>query len=189
VNQDVTRILEAAIEVFDEKGLHFTMDELASRLGMSKRTLYELVSGKERIVELLVEKTFASIKEQEKAILADGSLDTAQKFRRILALMPSFGVRIDYRKVHEIRRYFPDQYENIRNHLDSDWEITLDLVEAGVAEGRFAPVNAAVLKELLYSTMETMLNDKFLAQNNLSYEDALCQILDIVFDGLLRRTE
>jgi hypothetical protein len=57
----------------------------------------------------------------------------------------------------------------------------------GIAEGVFRPVNTAVLREILYSTMETMLTDKFLLQNNLTYEEALNQTLDILFSGLLSR--
>jgi AcrR family transcriptional regulator len=183
----LSRILEAALEEFDEKGLRFTMDELAQRLGMSKRTLYEQVDGKEKIIELLVEETFRSIKDQERAILADTALPVADQLRRVLSIMPQFGVQLDYRKAWEIRKAYPAQYEGIQKHLAGDWETTLTLVEKGIAEGVFRPVNTAVLREILYSTMETMLTDKFLLQNNLTYEEALNQTLDILFSGLLSR--
>ena len=35
-----SRILEATLRVFNRKGLKFTMDDIASELSMSKKTIY-----------------------------------------------------------------------------------------------------------------------------------------------------
>ena len=40
------RFLEATIKVFNKKGLKFTMDDIANKLGVSKRTLYENIDIK-----------------------------------------------------------------------------------------------------------------------------------------------
>ena len=34
-------ILEATIEQFNEKGIKFTMDDVAKRIGISKKTIYK----------------------------------------------------------------------------------------------------------------------------------------------------
>ena len=34
------QILDAAIEAFNEKGVKFTMDDIAKALGISKKTIY-----------------------------------------------------------------------------------------------------------------------------------------------------
>ena len=36
------RIMEATIDEFNEKGVKFTMDDLAKRLTMSKKTIYKV---------------------------------------------------------------------------------------------------------------------------------------------------
>ena len=42
-----TKILEATIKVFNKKGLKFTMDDIASELSMSKKTIYTVFKDKE----------------------------------------------------------------------------------------------------------------------------------------------
>jgi AcrR family transcriptional regulator len=43
-------IIKAAVQIISNNGLNFSMDELASKLKMSKRTVYEQVSSKENLV-------------------------------------------------------------------------------------------------------------------------------------------
>ena len=43
------RIYEATIEEFREKGFKFTMDDMARRLGVSKKTIYQVVRDKETL--------------------------------------------------------------------------------------------------------------------------------------------
>ena len=43
-------ILEATIQAFQKKGLKFTMDDLASFLGISKKTIYTVFPDKNSLV-------------------------------------------------------------------------------------------------------------------------------------------
>ena len=49
------KIINATIDIFREKGVKFTMDDIANKLGVSKRTLYENIDSKETILSLLVD--------------------------------------------------------------------------------------------------------------------------------------
>lgn len=40
-------ILDATLRVFDQKGLKFTMDDLAKELSISKKTIYTVYDDKE----------------------------------------------------------------------------------------------------------------------------------------------
>ena len=50
-----SRIITAALVEMDEHGVRFTMNNLAARLGISKRTLYEHFDSKEVLVEAIVD--------------------------------------------------------------------------------------------------------------------------------------
>ena len=41
------KIINSTIDIFREKGVKFTMDDIANKLGVSKRTLYENINSKE----------------------------------------------------------------------------------------------------------------------------------------------
>ena len=47
------KIVNATINIFKEKGVKFTMDDLANNLGVSKRTLYENIDSKETLLNLI----------------------------------------------------------------------------------------------------------------------------------------
>ena len=51
-NIEVTKekILQATISEFSKKGLKFTMDDIANKLGMSKKTLYNIYDSKEMLL-------------------------------------------------------------------------------------------------------------------------------------------
>ena len=48
------KILEATIKVFNRKGLKFTMDDIASELSMSKKTIYTVFRDKESLFYQMV---------------------------------------------------------------------------------------------------------------------------------------
>ena len=58
-------ILEATIQAFQKKGLKFTMDDIASLLGISKKTIYTVFPDKNSLVLEMVDYCFSSIKESE----------------------------------------------------------------------------------------------------------------------------
>ena len=70
------KVMEATISEFNEKGIKFTMDDLAKRLGMSKKTIYALFNDKETLFIETVHYCFDMIKLSEMQIIEDESLDT-----------------------------------------------------------------------------------------------------------------
>lgn len=54
---DLTRLLEVAVEVFDERGYDGTsMEDLSRRLGIAKSAIYHHVSGKEELLRLALDR-------------------------------------------------------------------------------------------------------------------------------------
>ena len=62
-------ILAAAIEEVTLRGLRFTMQDLATRLRVSKRSIYENFSSKEELVSYMVDAILTDMSTQEQAIL------------------------------------------------------------------------------------------------------------------------
>jgi len=181
----IDRIFFGAIEEFREKGIKFTMDSLASRIGISKRTLYETVPSKINLVELVIDRTFADVKSQQKEIFENDELSLTDKLKLLFTIVPSYSEKIDYRRVIEIKRSYPHLYEKISNNLNSDWDRTIALLEEGMDAGVIRRKNLIVLKALLVEIFERMLDGNFLIQNSITYEMAMKETLSIVFEGIL----
>ena len=181
----IDRIFYASIEEFRENGIRFTMDSLAARLGISKRTLYETVPSKTDLIEMVIDRTFADIKKQQREIFENKEMTLVNKLKRLFTIVPSYSEKIDYRRVNEIRRAYPQLYQKIQDHLNGDWDRTIALLEEGMNAGIVKRNNIVVLKVLLVEIFEKLLDGTFLIQNNISYETAMKETLSIIFEGIL----
>ena len=62
-------ILENTLKVFNQKGLKFTMDDIAREMSISKKTIYTVFKDKEALFFASVDYMFDSVKEAEQALL------------------------------------------------------------------------------------------------------------------------
>ena len=169
------KIVNATINIFKEKGVKFTMDDLANNLGVSKRTLYENIDSKETLLNLLVDDIFDSITEKGKEILNDATIDNLEKLKRIFTLLPTSYDAIDYTKIHEVK---------IMNRLDLAWEHTNILVKKCIDEGLIKKVNIYLMKSVLIGSIRIILEDNNLRKEKIDYSETMKNIVDIMFDGL-----
>ena len=181
----VERIIGGAIEEFKDVGIRFTMDSLSRRLGMSKRTIYEVVSSKKELFELVVDHTFADVKKQQRKIFENDQLGLLEKIEQLFGIVPSYSDRLDYRRVAEIRHIFPGLYDKIVRNINNDWDQTITLLEEGMNAGVIKKKNMVVLKALLCEAFEKLLDGDFLIANQISYEVALKETISIIMDGLV----
>ena len=126
-------ILEATIKAFQKKGLKFTMDDLASLLGISKKTIYTVFPDKNSLVLEMVDYCFSSIKESEQKVLQDLSLDTVGKIRAILGVLPEGYRELDLRQLYQLKERYPEVYEKVKSRLETGWESTISLLDQHVS--------------------------------------------------------
>lgn len=179
------KILDATICVFNRKGLKFTMDDVASELSMSKKTIYTVFRDKESMFLDMVDYCFDSIKESEQQVLEDESLDTVEKIRKILGVLPESYQDIDLRQLYSLKDKYPKIYKKVEGRLENGWENTIALLGQGMAEGKIRKIQIPILKTMLEATLEQFLQRDVLLQNQIAYNDALDEVVNILVDGIL----
>lgn len=177
-------ILEGTIKAFNEKGLKFTMDDVAKTLGMSKKTIYTVFRDKESMFLAMVDYMFDSIKESEMHIVEDESLTTLEKIRRILGVMPEGYRDVDFRQLYLLKDKYPVIYKQVERRLETGWETTIVLLEQGMEEGVIRRVRIPLVKMMLEATLEQFFQRDVLIQNGISYLDALDEVVGILVDGI-----
>lgn len=180
-------ILEGTIVVFNRKGLKFTMDDVAKALSMSKKTIYTVFDDKESLFLTMVDYIFDKIKESERRVLEDESLDTLEKIRRILGVMPEGYREIDLRQLYALRDRFPQIYARVEERLENGWESTIALIARGIEEGAIRPVPIPLVKMMMEASLEQFFQRDILIQNQMNYVDALEQVVDILVYGIAAR--
>lgn len=178
------KILEGTLEVFNQKGLKFTMDDLAGHLGISKKTIYMVFRDKEALFLAMVDYLFATIKEAEQNVVEDESGNTLEKIRKILGVLPEGYKDVDFRQLYMLKEKYPRIYEKVEEHLETGWETTIALLEQGVAEGVIRPVRIPILKMMLEASLEQFFQRDVLIRNRISYQEALDEVVNILVDGI-----
>lgn len=179
------KILEATIRVFNRKGLKLTMDDIASELSMSKKTIYTVFKDKESLFGEMVDYCFDKIKESEIKIICDKNMTTMEKIRAVLCVLPEGYKEIDYSKLYCLKSKYPKIYNKVEYRLQSGWENTINLIKQGISEGVIRPININVFKTMMESTIGQFFQRDVLIQNNISYVEALEEVVNILVDGIV----
>ena len=179
--------MEGTIQAYCEKGLKFTMDDVAKVLGMSKKTIYTVFRDKESLFLTMVDYMFDSIKESEQRVLADDNLSTVEKLRQMLGVLPDGYKDLDFRQLYLLKDKYPTIYKQVEKRLETGWETTIGLIEQGMEEGVIRRVQIPIVKIMLEASLEQFFQRDILIQNQIAYKDALQEVVDILVDGIQTR--
>lgn len=181
-------VVEAATEEFRQKGLAFTMADVAKRLHISKKTIYTVYASKEALLEAMVTQGFARIHAQKRAVLDSGA-PLCDKLRRVMIALPEEYRTLDFRRLEPLGARYPRVAAQLKRELTINWEPTLALLEEGVRGGELRPVSREVLRLMVIGSIQTFLDSGALRQAGIGYEEALDCMMDILIGGLAARKE
>lgn len=178
-------ILEGTIDEFNEKGFKFTMDDIAKRLRISKKTIYVAFQDKETLFFEMVDYCFQAIKESERKIYEDSKLTVVQKIEKILIVLPDRYQSLDFRLIYEMEEKYPRIFQKIKQRIESDWETTISLFEEAMNQGKMKRLPMPIIKAIVEASIERFISSRVLIENDISYEEALSTMVEIIMSGLL----
>src|SRR5262245_41222223 len=140
-------LLDAALSVFFEKGFAAArLDDIATRAGVSKGTVYLYFHSKEDVFKALVRAIPQANVEQVRAVAADTSIPADELLERVMRFIGSF-LR-DERMLKFPRLIiaeagnFPQLAEIYKREVISRGiEIFSTIIKRGISEGRFRDVD------------------------------------------------
>lgn len=179
------KVLQSAVLQYQEKALKFTMDDVAKAAGISKKTIYTVFKDKEDLLCGIVDMTFDSVKAAENEISSRKNQSIVNQLRAILSVMPESYMDIDFSQLHELKGKYPAVYEHLQYRMENGWEKTLDLIEEGMKQGMVRKCNVVLFKSIYEATLESFFQKDLLDKTNLSYQEALNQVVDILIEGIL----
>lgn len=178
------KILNAAIAEFAEKGLKFTMNDVAGRLTMSKKTLYTIYESKEAMLLALADYCFRDIKRSEQEIVKDPSLSIIEKIEKIMVVLPEKYQNIGLSNLYQLKEKYPHVYRSVEQYLDMDWDATISLIEQGIDRGEVRPVSIPIIKSMLEGTISHFFASNVLIESGISYEEALQEMIQVLIHGM-----
>ncbi|TCP21866.1 TetR family transcriptional regulator [Scopulibacillus darangshiensis] len=179
------RIINAFIEEIQANGLKFSVDDLANRIGISKRTLYKYFSSKAEILDCIIDDTFQEIDEKAKAIIQNGQLSMPEKIKGVITTLPDHYELLDLKLLGQMKQYYPEQWAKMDELLKDDWELLRNLIEQGIREGVIIELNVSLVMKVILESINSTLDQSFYMENRITVSEALSEIVNILFYGLI----
>lgn len=175
--------VSTAMALYCDHGLHFTMQQVAEKMHVSKKTIYTVYPSKEALLLDMVDALFSSI-HRRKQELIDAPGPIKERIRAVIIAMPEEYAALDFRKLDILDEKYPAVAQRVRWHLETGWEPTIALLEEGMAQGCIRRVSVPVLKRMISASIESLLAGQASEETGASYAETLETMIDIIMNGI-----
>ena len=178
------KVITAALEEVRVHGLRFTMADVTRRLRMGKSSLYKLVPSKDQLIADMQSYLMDTFNAQSRSIRS-ASLpleEKVQKFVRAYLKMMQPLTASGY--FEDLKLLYPDEYAHWEIFYREKVEDVIGLLQEGVEAGLIRPVRLPVVQHCLYVSAMALADPVFLQQYDLTYQQAVETLEDVLFHGI-----
>jgi AcrR family transcriptional regulator len=177
-------ISKTAVDLIVENGFtQTTMRQIAVAVGMGKSTLYDYFTSKDDIVVYVFHEHMSNLIQRAKAIIAqEGS--AAEHLHLVMKMHLAYLLenRAFYlRLAFEAQRLNVESQQRIQVDRYAYQDLIKDLIEQGIAEGCFRPVDPTMAMKTVMSIMTPVV---YTSRPSGAPEEMLESGLDIILTGL-----
>ncbi|MDH3973917.1 MAG: TetR/AcrR family transcriptional regulator [Deltaproteobacteria bacterium] len=183
------RIIDTAKKRFFTYGYRkVTMDEIASDLGISKKTLYKHFAGKEEVAcEVLgqFQEEMARLFEEKKKTISD----PVERFEVLVVEITRLRSSMNNRFPADIKQDIPDLWREIERFRQVQiMKNIAENLEEGIKKGRIREgLNTQIATKLYLAAIQSIMQPDLLEQMNISVEEALSNISSIFLNGVKKK--
>ena len=184
--EDQNKIVELTEENFFREGFYkTTMDEIASELRMSKKTIYKFFPSKEDLV-MAIAKHFMEEMKSKIVPALNSDKNAIEKLAELNSILAKTSEKISSKMMDEIRRHLPSLWSEIDNFRTKMMfgNIT-KVIDQGKAEGLFIDYPTPIIMNTLVSAVRAIVNPEFILNNNFSIGEAALFAFKVVIGGIV----
>ena len=165
----------------------FTVENLATRLFMSKKTIYQCFSTKEALIKgIIVFKLKKQSEGFEKVMESDA--DPINKFYKIRDLHIKFSNKSNLKRLVYIKTRYPKIWDIIEKYrserIENFTKIFLQAKKKGHLRETLDPIVSA---KLFVNILNTSFRPEFILKNNINIKEAIYHIQEIVISGFFNK--
>lgn len=177
-------IIQEAIRQFGQKGLKFTIQDIAEELHIAKKTIYHAFDSKEDLLIAMLKYGFSHIQENKRQILRSDE-ELPDRLREAMIAIPEEYAVLDFRQLNGLEEKYPKAASELHYQLEANWEPIFEVIEEGKKNGQIRKeVDLTVLRLIVTSTIETFISSEHLENKNIPYQTALNSLMDIIMKGI-----
>jgi AcrR family transcriptional regulator len=183
---DQTKIIEQIEDKLFKEGFYkTTMDDVASELGMSKKTIYKFFPSKDDLI-MAIAKHFMNRMKSKIVPALNSDKNAIEKLAELINILATASDKVSPKRMDEIRKYFP----NLWNEIDSFrtkmmfGNIT-KVIDQGKKEGLFIDYPTTIIMNILVASIRNIVNPDFILNNNFSIIEAARFAFKIIIGGIV----
>lgn len=184
-------ILEAAAQIFSQKGFHAaSMQDIAQAVKLQKASLYYHVNSKQEILVALLDRALDLLIERMEAVLLE-PLSLDEKLRR--AMVTYLQAMLEHRDLAAVlllehRSLEPELHARHIPRRDRFEHLWRDLIQSGMNSGIFCCSDPALAVRSLLGAMNWTIT-WYQPDGELSIQEIAVQFADLFLHGLLARSQ
>lgn len=180
------KIIELTEEKFFRDGFYkTTMDEVASELKMSKKTIYKFFPSKDELVTAIARHFMNGLKSKILPALKSDK-NAIEKLAELIQILAKVSTKISSRKMDEIRKHYPKLWIEIDSFRTKMMFANITkVIDQGKAEGLFIDYPTAIIMNTLVSSVRAIVNPDFILNNNYSIGEAALYVFKVVIGGIV----
>ncbi len=178
--------VRACMRFFEKTGIKdVTMDEVATALEISKATIYNHFNSKDEMVEHGMAMIIREISEY-RDLLYDENLPYIERYYKAMKHYAEKVSGISEVLINDVKELYPEIWEQVMSFRKLFIQNIRDYYKVGIERGIFNEFNIEVLSLSDRWFIEALINTDFLADTNLTLDEAFNSYFKIKFDGILR---
>lgn len=178
------RIVESALRQILKYGLRkFTIDDITSDLGISRKTLYKHFDSKNQLIECVLDNYMAAELNQHNEIMAS-TTGFCERFEGLI--LPIGHKPVPTRLLAELQQYFPELWARCEEAVQITRNQIIQIYAEGIENGEIrSEIHPAVIDMVVKKAIDGVLDHRFLAENDIGLIQALHDIKNMVLYGIL----
>jgi AcrR family transcriptional regulator len=184
--EEQDKIVELTEEKFFRDGFYkTTMDEVASELKMSKKTIYKFFPSKEDLVKAIAKHFMEGLKNKILPAL-NSNKNAIEKLAELNNILAKVSQKVPSKRMDEIKTYFPSLWNEIDSFRTKMMFANITkVIDQGKEEGLFIDYPTPIIMNTLVSAVRSTVNPEFILNNNFSISEAALYTFKVVIGGIV----
>jgi AcrR family transcriptional regulator len=182
IKEKIMNIFREQSQIFGIKSV--TLDMIAKRCGISKKTLYKYFDGKDQIVTEVFDELLDKL--NERFVEIDRTNDEAMvKIHRIFDAMFELLGSVSTPLLRDIQNDYPDINKKIDNFRDQHHDLVRRTIESGIASGSMnGNINSSAAVDMIMGAAQAVFFPSYIIKNNLTMQSIIESFKALILDGL-----
>lgn len=180
------KVIDLTEEKFFREGFYkTTMDDIASELKMSKKTIYKFFPSKEELIHSIAKHFMNKMKSKIVPTLSSDK-NAIEKLEELMKILASASQRMSPKMFDEMRRHFPGLWNEIDSfRTEMMFGNLTKVIDQGKSEGLFIDYPTPIIMNILVASVRTIVNPDFILNNNFSILQAALHAFKIIIGGIV----